>query len=87
MSLASKMKQEPHLVSHKRLSKEVSLRKESNTAKTPLFLLPQLKTKDTGTSSSKGRKAEKQERCVLVQAGAGNVLRRSQQTGTGHIGV
>lgn len=71
MSLASKRKQEPHLVSHKRLSKEVSLEKESKAAKDLLFLLPHLKTSNTDATSSKERKAEKQERCVLVQAGAG----------------
>lgn len=70
MSLASKMNQEPHLVSHKRLSKDVSLEKESNSAKNLLFLLPLLKTKNTSTTSSK---AGKQETCVLVQAGAGEM--------------
>lgn len=40
---------------------------------TMIFLLPQLKTKNTGTKSSKGRKAEKQERCVLVQSGTGEM--------------
>lgn len=87
MSLASKMKQEPRLVSHKRLSKEVSLEKESNAPKTLLFLLLQLKTKNTGKTRSKGRKAGKQERCPGPGRSWGNVLRRSQQTGTGNIGI
>lgn len=92
MSLASKMKQEPHLVSHRRLSKEVPLEKESNTANTLLFLFPLLKTtlahQAAREERQQGKKSRKTgEMCPGQGEGWRNVLRRSQQTGSGNIGM